>query len=277
MFPALNSVLVSGRVPWPDFARLAAKVGFPGTDVNLGTAMKEGAAATLELLKSLNLRPATLDFPVDFRTTDANFEASIAKLEPAAQFAAAIGCPRMVTYILPASDTPKEQLLPVYRKRFVQSAEILAPHGVRLGLEFLGPLHLRKAKPHEFVWRMNDMLAFAKECGSNVGLLLDVWHWHHAGATTQDILNAGRDRIVHVHFNDAPDLPPDQIRDDHRLLPGEGVINLVGFLQSLQKIGYSDALSIEVFGRLKDETPERAAQLGLDATRKVFAKTGTPL
>jgi len=277
MFPALNSVLISGRVPWPDFARLAAKVGFPGTDVNLKAAMNEGAPATVELLRSLNLRPAVLDFPVDFRTTDANFQASIAKLEPAAAFAAAIGCPRMMTYILPSSDTPKEQLLPLYKQRFTESAEILARHGVRLALEFLGPLHLRKAKPHEFIWRMNDMLAFAKECGSNVGLLLDVWHWHHAGATTDDIIKAGRDRIVHVHFNDAPDLPPDQIRDDQRLLPGEGVINLVGALQALQKIGYTDALSVEVFGRLKDETPERAAQMGMDATRKVFAKAGIPV
>src|SRR5436305_14952027 len=85
MFPALNSVLISGRVPWPDFARLAAKVGFPGTDVNLSAAMKQGAPATVELLKSLNLRPAVLDFPVDFRTTDANFQTSLDKLEPAAQ------------------------------------------------------------------------------------------------------------------------------------------------------------------------------------------------
>jgi sugar phosphate isomerase/epimerase len=277
MYPSLNSVLISGRVPWPEFAHLAAKVGFPGTDVNLSAAMKEGAAATVELLRSLNLKPAVLDFPVDFRSTDEKFQASLPKLEPAAQFAAAIGCPRMVTYILSSSDTPKEQLLPLYRQRFTESAKILARHGVRLGLEFLGPLHLRKQKPHEFIWRMNDMLAFTKECGPNVGLLLDVWHWHHAGATTDDIINAGRDRIVHVHFNDAPDLPPDQIRDDHRLLPGEGVINLVGFLQALRKIGYTDALSIEVFGRLKDETPERAAQVGLDATRKVFAKAGIPI
>jgi len=276
MFPALNSVLISGRVQWPDFARLAAKVGWPGTDVNLKAAMKEGAPATVELLRSLNLRPAVLDFPVDFRTTDANFQASLAKLEPAAAFAADIGCPRMMTWILPSSDTPKEQLVPVYKRRFTESAQILARHNVRLGLEFLGPLHLRKAKPYEFIWRMNDMLAFAKECGDNVGLLLDVWHWHHAGATTEDIVRAGRDRIVHVHFNDAPDLPPEQIRDDQRLLPGEGVIDLVGFLHALKKIGYTDALSVEVFGRLKDETPERAAQMGLDATRKVFAKAGIP-
>jgi sugar phosphate isomerase/epimerase len=277
MFPALNSVLISGRVSWPEFARLAAKVGFPGTDVSLNAAMKEGAPSTVQLLKSLHLRPAALDFPVEFRFTDEKFKESLPKLEPAAEFAAAIGCPRMVTYIHPSSDTPKEQLLPVYRQRFTECAKIMARHQVRLALEFLGPLHLRKQKPYEFIWRMNDMLAFAKECGPNVGLLLDVWHWHHAGATTDDIVKAGRDRIVHVHFNDAPDLPPDQIRDNQRLLPGEGVIDLVGFLHALQKIGYTDALSVEVFGRLKDETPERAAQMGLEAAQKVFAKAGIPI
>src|SRR3954453_14237863 len=276
MFPALNSVLISGRVPWPDFARLAAKVGFPGTDVNLKAAMNEGAPATVELLRSLNLRPAVLDFPVDFRTTDDKFQASIAKLEPAAAFAAAIGCPRMMTYILPSSDTPKEQLLPVYRQRFTQSAQILAPHGIRLALEFLGPLHIRKAKPYEFIWRMNDMLAFAKECGPNVGLLLDSWHWHHAGATPEDIINAGRDRIVHVHFNDAPNLPAEQIRDNQRLLPGEGVINLTGFLQALHKIGYNDALSVEVFGRMKGKPPEETARQGLESSLAVFRKAGVP-
>jgi sugar phosphate isomerase/epimerase len=110
-----------------------------------------------------------------------------------------------------------------------------------------------------------------------VGLLLDVWHWHHAGATTQDIVAAGRDAIVHVHFNDAPNLPPEQIRDNERLLPGEGVINLTGFLQALQKIGYRDALSVEVFGRgLKNMPPAEAAKMGLDASLAVFKKAGVP-
>jgi sugar phosphate isomerase/epimerase len=120
------------------------------------------------------------------------------------------------------------------------------------------------------------MLAFAKECGPNVGLLLDSWHWHHAGATTEDIITAGRDRIVHVHFNDSPNLPPEQIHDNQRLLPGEGVINLTGFLQALQTIHYNGALSVEVFGRTKDMTPEAAAKAGLDSSLAVFRKAGVP-
>jgi sugar phosphate isomerase/epimerase len=276
MFLSLNSVLLQGRVPWPDFARLAAKVGFPGTDIMLSPAIQAGVSATNELLASLKIRPAVIDFPVEFRKDDATFNASVAQLDAAAQFAAAIHCPRMITYIMPSSDTPKDELLRIYKQRFKESARVLARSNVRLGLEFLGPLELRKAHKYEFIWRMNEMLAFAKECGPNVGLLLDSWHWHHAGATTEDIIAAGRDRIVHVHFNDSPNLPPDEIHDNQRLLPGEGVINLTGFLQALQSIHYNDALSVEVFGRTKDMTPEAAAKAGLDSARSVFRKAGVP-
>jgi sugar phosphate isomerase/epimerase len=276
MFLSLNSVLVDNRVRWPEFPRLAAQVGFPGTDVMLKPAMLAGVDATNDLLAQLKLLPAAIDFPVEFRKDQATFEAGLAKLADQAHFAAAIRCPRMVTYIMPSSETPKEELRATYKQRFTAAARILADSNVRLGLEFLGPLQFRKQFPHEFIWRMNEMLAFAKECGPNVGLLLDSWHWHHAGATTDDIIAAGRERIVHVHFNDAPNLPPDQIRDNQRLLPGEGVINLVGFLRALQQIGYNDALSVEVFGRLKDKTPEEAARMGLESSMSVFRKAGVP-
>ncbi len=276
MYLALNSVLVGGRVPWPDFARLAAKTGYPGTDVMLRPAMSAGAMATNQLLAQLHVKPAAIDFPVDFRKDDATFQEGLAKLDDSARFAADIHCPRMITYIMPSSETPKDELRQLYKQRFTASARILAKYDVRLGLEFLGPLHLRKQFPHEFIWRMNEMLAFAKECGPNVGLLLDTWHWHHAGATTADIVAAGRERIVHVHFNDSPNLPPEQIRDNQRLLPGEGVINLIGFLRALHQIGYTDALSVEVFGRLKDVPPDEAARLGLSSSLAVFRKAGVP-
>ena len=51
--------------------------------------------------------------------------------------------------------------------------------------------------------------------------------------------------------------------------------NLTGFLQALQKIGYEDALSVEIFGRgLKNYPPEVAAKMGLDASLAVFKKAG---
>jgi sugar phosphate isomerase/epimerase len=274
VYLSLNSVLIGGRVPWPEFARLAAKVGYPGVDVDLTAAMKAGLAATDNLLDDLKLKPAAVNLPVEFRKDDAAFRKDLEKLGDAASFSAAIGCPRMITWIMPSSPTPKAELRARYLKRFTACADVLARSHVRLGLEFLGPLHLRTAEPHEFIWRMPEMLAFARQCGSNVGLLLDVWHWHHAGATTADIVKAGKDGIVHVHFSDAPKLPPEQIRDNQRLMPGEGVINLNAFLMALHEIGYQDALSVEVFGRGKDMTPEAAARMGLETSLTAMRKAG---
>lgn len=276
MYIALNGSLTAGaKLNWPEFARLAAKLGYPGVDVNLGAAMKAGVEETRALLGHLRLKPAVVGFPVNFRGDDAAFEADFKNLEPAARFAAAIGCPRMATWIMPSSETPKAELRKIYHRRFARSAAILSQSGVRLGLEFIGPLTSRQRQPHEFIWRMDEMLEFAKECGPNVGLLLDVWHWHHARATAADILTAGRERIVHVHVSDAPDLPPEKILDNERLMPGEGIIDFKTFFTALKKTGYEDAISPEVLGpRVRGLPPEEGARLGLETTRAVMKKAG---
>ena len=275
MYLSLNGVPIGGSLTWPEFAQLASKTGYLGVDVRLEDAMKAGVDATRQMLADLKLRPAFVNLPVEFRKDDAAFRTGLAKLEDAAPFAAAIGCPRMMTYIMPSSDTPKDELRRIYKQRFTECANILARSHCRLGLEFLGPLHLRRMFKYEFIWKMPDMLEFAKECGSNVGLTLDAWHWYHAGGTVSDILAAGAERIVVVHFDDSPELPPDQIRDNERLLPGKGVIDLVAFLHALDKIGYRDSLSIEVFSKqLKQMPPEESARLCLEAGRAVFRKAG---
>jgi sugar phosphate isomerase/epimerase len=275
MYPAYNSQLTGGRVQWPDSAPLAAKAGFPGVDVSIGAAMKNGLDSTRKALADFKLTPAMVDLPVDFRKDEETFQKGLKLLPDAASFAAAIGCPRMMTYLLSSTGTPKAELRKIYLDRFRACADVLARSHVRLGLEFLGPLHIRKALPYEFIWRMDEMLEFAKECGSNCGLTLDSWHWYHAGATTADIIAAGRNRIVTVHFSDSARLPPEEVRDNQRLLPGEGVIDLVGFLQALKKVGYNDGLSVEVFGHgFKEMPPEEGARMGFEYARRVMDEAG---
>lgn len=277
MLLSLHPVVLTNRVGWPAQIDLAAKSGFPAVDVNVMGAIKEGFAPTRDRLKSQKVRPGVMSFPVEFRKDEETFKKDLDQLEAAAQMAAALGCPRMATWILSSSDLPKDENRRLHKRRLGAAANILARSHVRLGLEFLGPLHIRKARPHEFVWQMNEMLELARECGSNVGLLLDSWHWHHAGATVNDILKAGKDAIVHVHFNDAARQAPEDVKDNERLMPGEGVVDLVGFLKALQKIGYRDAASVEVFGRgLKDMPVEEAARLSFTTAKTVFEKAGVP-
>lgn len=275
MYIALNSTLVAGRVPWPEFARLAAKTGFGGVDVAIDKAMAAGLDATRELLAETRLKPSCAGLTVDFRKDDDTFRAGLAKLPESAAFVAAIGCPNMITWIMSSSPIPKPELRKTYKQRFQAIAEVLEAKRLRLALEFLGPLHIRKAQPNEFIWRMDEMVEFAHECGPNVGVMLDSWHWHHAGATPAGIVAAGKDRIVYVQLADAPDWPPEKIRDNERLMPGEGIIDFQAFFGALKRIGYAGGVSPEVFGRgLRDIPPEEGAKLGLDSATKIMKRAG---
>lgn len=272
MFVSLNSSLTRG-MPWLDFARLAASTGYPGVDVDLKGAREQGADATRALLRNLKLKPGVINFPVNWTGADEAYRETMAGLPDAAAFAAAIDCPRMITVLPPASATPKAELRVVLKRRLQEISQLLAKSDVRLGLEFLGPLHFRTRQPYEFIWKMDEALQFATECGPNIGLLVDAWHWHHAHATADDIIRAGRRRIVHIHVSDAKAQPPEEVRDNQRLLPGEGVIDLVTFFRALQHVGYSDAVSPEPLGRIPpDMPPAEGAKLGLTSTRAVIEK-----
>lgn len=278
MFVALNSALTGNKVQWPESARLAARVGFGGIDLNLNPAMKEGLDATRSLLTELKLRLSFCSLPVNVTGTDEVFQRGMATLDDTAKFVGAVGCGRMMMVLPTSSTTPADELRKMLKDRLTAVAAVLAKNNCRLGLEFLGPLMFRTRAPHEFIWRMNDAVEFAKEIGPNIGVVLDSWHWHHAGATTDDIIKAGKSRIVTIHLSDAAKMPPEDVKDNQRLLPGEGVINLTGFFQALKQIGYEDGVSPEVLGRIPAEmSAEEGAKLGLDSSLAVMRKAGIPI
>ena len=275
MYLSMNGTLVARKLDWEEFARIAHATGFPAADLLHLEVFDMGAEKVLGILKARKLRPGVVAMPVEFRKDEAAFEEGMKKLDGAAKFAKDIGCPRMSTWIPSWGELPKAELKAVWRKRFQRIGDTLAAHGVRLGLEYLGPLHLRKRGPHEFIYRHDEMLDFGKSCGKNIGLLIDSWHWHHAGATIKDIGATPLGDIVHVQAADAPSLPAEKILDSERLMPGEGIIDFTAFFQALQKKGYRDAVSPEIFGRgLKDMPPEQGAALGYSTTAASMKKAG---
>ena len=280
MYISLNGSLVNKQggpaVAWPDFVRLAGKVGYGGVDVSLGAARKDGVEATRALLAEAKVRPGITGLPVQFAAPDeAAFQEELKRLDEQARFCAAIGLNRMMAVLSPGSPVPKEERHAFVKARLAPIAEILSKSNIRLGLEFLGPLMFRTRSPHTYIWTLPETVALAKEVGPNIGVVLDIWHWHHSGGTVADILAAGRERIVHIHVSDAKAQPPEEVRDNQRLMPGEGIIDSVGFFQALKKIGYEDAVSPEPIGRVPAEmTPEEGARFGLETTLGVMKKAG---
>ncbi|ACS99360.1 sugar phosphate isomerase/epimerase family protein [Paenibacillus sp. JDR-2] len=256
------------------FIEQAARYGFQSVDLDTaGLIHTYGLDGARELLSANGISVGSCGFPIEWRTTDEAFRDGLSQLEEQAKAAAQLGCTASCTYILPATDVSPGIFTIQAVRRLRESANILNNYGVKLGLEFVGPHHLRTAWKYPFIYSMEDTLAFADAINApNVGLLFDAYHWYTNGLGTEDIEKLSPEQIVHVHINDAKDIPVEQVLDNDRVYPGEGVIDLPGFLRSLKKIGYTGAVAQEILApgdivNSVEEALERS-KAGFD---KVFA------
>ena len=244
------------------FVTLAAKYGFGAVDYD-GNSLKKwleekGRDHAVSFLNEHGVRIGSIGLSVEWRRSDAAFQATLASFAAEIEAAAELGCGACCTYILPSVDENPAQLLAQATKRLRTCAMLLDSYGMRLGLEFVGPHHLRRRWKHPFIDDMPSTLDWIEAIGvSNVGLLLDSFHWYTTESSVDELLALDKSVIVHVHINDAPDVPVAEVLDNDRLYPGEGVIDLKAFLTALKQIGYDGVIAQEV---LRPTPPEEPAE-----------------
>jgi sugar phosphate isomerase/epimerase len=276
MYIALNSGAVGIRATFERQLELAASNGFRGLYIDIGTVARLGVDKVSAMFKEKGLVPAAWSLPIDLLGERELYEKSLADLPIAADMARQIGCIRTSTYILSFSDTLTwEKNFDLHVKRLTPVAKILAERGCILGLEFLGPKTLREGHKYEFIHTMDEMLKLCRAIGTgNLGLLLDSWHWYTSHGTVGDIERLNDEDVIDVHVNDAPKgIPIDKQIDNVRKMPGEtGVIDIVGFLQALDRIHYAGPVMAEPFveklGKMRDE---EAARLTAESLRKIWS------
>jgi sugar phosphate isomerase/epimerase len=215
-----------------------------------------------------------MQLPVEVRQDEAMFVSTFPKLRPACEFAAHMGCKVALLGIPPSSEQPKPEQTLIYRERLKECCGVLDEFTIRLALECITPLHSRRSHPYEFIWRNAEMLAFGLSVSPNVGLILDSWHWHHAGSHPEWVSDIPADSILDVHLSDSPPDSPEDIRDSQRRLPGDGVIDLRLFLKLLGAKAYSRPLAVEIFGGLQELAPDTAARVAFEACERTFTKSG---
>ena len=162
--------------------------------------------------------------------------------------------------------------------RLRPAAKILSDYGCRLGLEFVGPKTMRTSRQYEFIYTLAGMLELCQAIGTgNVGLLLDAYHLYTSHGSLAEVRQLTNRDVVIVHVNDAPaGVPVDEQLDNVRALPGEtGVVDIGGFLQALQAIGYDGPVTPEPFSeRLRVLPPAEAAQEAGQAMRRIWQAAG---
>jgi sugar phosphate isomerase/epimerase len=266
-----------------DFIRLAAENGFDTVDVG-GGELKElvrqhgadGARTWLQETGQGRIGIGSIGLSVEWRADEGKFQAGLAGLAAEAQAAAELGCMACCTYILPSTDLPAAHFAVLATRRLRTCAQVLGAYGIRLGLEFVGPHHLRTRWANPFLWTLQETLDWIGAVGEpNVGLLFDAYHWYTNELSVDAIHRLRPEQIVHVHINDAPDVPVANALDNGRLYPGDGVIDLGGFLQGLEAIGYNGVVAQEILTQSPPQgTAEELARRSKEAFDRVFAAAG---
>jgi len=277
MYPTLNPVTAGSGLSLAEFCALAGKSGFEGVEFGIGAVAEiiheKSVDAAREVFASNGVKPGAFGLPVDWRGEEANWKSGLEQLPELAKAAQAIGCLRTCTWIMPRSEVPYEENWKFHVSRLKPVGQILADHGIAMGIEFVGPKTMRTG-PHDFLYTLDEALQLADETNGK-GVLLDSFHWFTTHLTGEDILKLTAEQIVHVHINDAPDKAVDEQIDGERLLPGDGIIDLAAFLQSLDKIGYDGPVSVETFdSELKKLGAEEAAEKAGKAMKSVWEKAG---
>jgi sugar phosphate isomerase/epimerase len=279
MYKAFSSGLLGfrGRALKED-APLAAKYHYEGISIDIAEESQNDPGEVRELLEKNRLKPACFGLPLDFRTTRETFEEGMEKLPAYCEFARKIGNTRCNTYILPASDTLDYKTnYELHKKRLTAAAKTLEEYGILFGLEFVGPPSFRRNKKYEFIHNLDTLMELLNDIGtSNVGILMDAFHWDLAGQTYEDFKKIPDKRWVTLaHINDGiAGVPAEEQQDQVRELPGAtGFIRIADFFKGLQELNYDGPVLVEPFYQpFKTMALEDAVKMAKDAMDKVWPR-----
>lgn len=227
-------------------------------------------------LKNKQLVFSAAGMPVDFRNDESKFQQGLQALPAYATALQRAGVTRTGTWLMPThAELTYNANFKRHAKRLKAVSQILADHGLRFGLEYVGPKTLWSSKKYPFIHSMpeaRELIAAINVKG--VGLILDSWHWYTAHETKSDILSLTNDEIVAVDLNDAPKgLEIDEQIDQKRELPmATGVIDLATFLNALNEIRYDGPVRAEPFNAALRKMPaDQAVAATATAMKKAFA------
>lgn len=152
--------------------------------------------------------------------------------------AARIGAQSVAAIDLSPTPTPLDEAA----EAFARLCDLAAEHGLRAHIEFI---------PVGGIRTLAQAWAIVREAGrENGGLTIDAWHLFRSGSTLAELAAIPGKHIHAVQLCDAPASPSADLWTElmtARLLPGEGTLDLVGLIQTLDRIGSTAPFGVEVF------------------------------
>ena len=254
MFKNLSTdgLAITGRQS--EIIELALSFKFKSMDLNLRDFAEQVESHGLDharrFIDSARIGIGQFSLPIAWTewNDESGFRAEIENLSRFSEYVAALGCRCCVTTITAASDElPYHENFERHRGRLGKIAQALAPHDIRLGLEFRAPARLRKGRAFEFIHTFDALVKLVESIAhDNVGVVVDTWHYYVGQTDIEEIQNLTAADIVAVYLSDAPaGLNLDEADESDRLLPCEtGTIDCAATLTALAELGYGGPVSV---------------------------------
>lgn len=269
-----NTSTIRGQgLPITDVIDIAAKAGYVGIEPwidEIERYMQSGGSLR-DLAKRIRDNGLMVESAIGFAEWIVDDEARRAKgLEQARRdmdLVAQLGGRRIAAPPAGATDQAELNLLAA-AERYRALLEL----GERMGVE-----------PQIEVWgfskclhRLGQAVLVAVESGHpRAGILADVYHLYKGGSDIQGlkVLNGAALHVFHV--NDYPAHPPrETITDADRVYPGDGIAPLGKLFRDLRDIGFTGALSLELFNETYyKQDPFTVAKTGLEKLRAVVRES----
>jgi sugar phosphate isomerase/epimerase len=259
---------------------LAARNGFESVGAHgpeLAGLSEDELARTTATLREKRLAWGAANLPVDFRKDDDVFKTTSEGLAAFARSLKKAGVTRVGTWLPPSSDTVTyHAYFEAVARRLRETAAVLEGEGgLRLGLEYVAPKLAWAGRRYPFIHTLAETRDLIGAIGrTNVGYVLDSWHWFLAGDSAADIRTLRGGDVVAVDLNDAPaGVAKEQQIDNQRELPlATGVIPVAEFLAALRDIGYDGPVRAEPFNKALNEKPrEEAVATTASAMKRAMA------
>jgi sugar phosphate isomerase/epimerase len=141
----------------------------------------------------------------------------------------------------PAGDRVEDDARAIVAESLRELGRVAAQTGARIGLE---PMRADVRADWTIISSLKETLDLLDEVGDDhVGILFDIWHMWDSADVHRDLF-AAIERVVGVQISDYR-MPTRGPRD--RLIAGDGVAGVAGFLKTFRENGYRGWYDMEVF------------------------------
>ncbi|RQG94866.1 sugar phosphate isomerase/epimerase family protein [Natrarchaeobius chitinivorans] len=168
---------------------------------------------------------------------------------------------------IPRTSRPLDQV----EEAFVDLCADAEAYDTRIGLEYMAA-----DGNFETLQEAIDLVHSAD--ADNGGIVLDTWHVAKGGANFDDLRDIPREDLLWVELNDGyvdPDMGRTEETTNHRLLPGEGEFDVVGFVEAVSDAGYDGPWGVEVLNaELRTLPMAELYDRGYETTASVLSDAG---